>query len=131
MADSLFTKIISGDIPSYKIYEDDKVYAFLDINPVQPGHTLVVPKKQVEFLWDLNDEDYNHLMIIVKKIARHIRDKASKEFVGIKVEGIDVPHAHVHVIPFSNGPEFNKVPDPTNRASEEQLQQMQTLLKIN
>jgi histidine triad (HIT) family protein len=101
MQDSIFTKIIKGEIPSHKIYEDDDVLAFLDIHPVMPGHTLVIPKKQVEFVWDLDDETYTTLTLAVKKIALHIRETLDVEYVGEQVIGVDVPHAHVHLIPFT------------------------------
>ena len=106
MADSLFSKIIRGEIPSHKIYEDDNTFAFLDINPTQPGHTLVVPKKQVEFVWDLGDEHYTALMAACKKIARHIRQTLRVKYVGVKVIGEEVPHAHVHLIPFNEAAQF-------------------------
>lgn len=106
MSDSVFTKIIRGEIPSHKVYEDDKTYAFLDISPTQPGHTLVIPKKQIEFLWDLNDEDYTALMAACKKIARHIREVLGVKYVGVKVIGEEVPHAHVHLIPFNEAAQF-------------------------
>ncbi|HEX4773896.1 MAG TPA: HIT domain-containing protein [Candidatus Saccharimonadales bacterium] len=113
MADSIFTKIIKGEIPSYKLYEDDKTFAFLDIHPKTPGHTLVVPKKQVEFLWDLDDEDYQAVMATVKKVALRMRQVMGKPFVGELVVGIDVPHAHVHVYPFANTEESRRIPDPS------------------
>lgn len=94
---SVFTKIIKGEIPAYKIYEDEKTYAFLDINPKTWGHTLVVPKKEVDKLYELEDEDYEALWRTVKKIARHY-DKITGKRVILKVMGIDVPHAHVHVM---------------------------------
>lgn len=111
MQDSIFTKIINGEIPSHKIYEDDLTYVFLDIHPVQPGHTLVIPKKQVEFLWDLEDADYQAVMNTAKNLASHIRDTLEVPYVGLKVLGIDVPHAHVHLIPFSTTEEFEHHPD--------------------
>src|ERR1700733_7111875 len=111
MTDSIFTKIIKGDIPSHKIYEDDITLAFLDIHPIQPGHTLVVPKRQVEFVWDLDEVDYTALMESVKKIAQHIRQVLGKPYVGVQVIGIDVPHAHIHLIPFSTTEEFRTRPD--------------------
>lgn len=111
MQDSIFTKIIKGEIPSHKIYEDDNTFAFLDIHPAQPGHVLVVPKKQVEFIWDLEAADYQTLMATVQKIGRHIKETMGKPYVGIKVIGIDVPHAHVHLIPFSTTEEYAVRPD--------------------
>lgn len=106
---SVFTKIIGGDIPSYKVYEDSKTLAFLDINPVAEGHVLVVPKTQVEFVWDLTDEDYQALMATVKKVAMRIRTVIGKPYVGEMVVGTDVPHAHVHVIAFSEVTEMKRV----------------------
>lgn len=106
MADSIFTKIIKGQIPSHKIYEDDQVYAFLDINPTQPGHTLVVPKIQIEFLWDLDDKSYQLLMAATKKIATNLREKLGVKYVGVKVIGEEVPHAHIHLIPFNKASEY-------------------------
>ena len=111
MSDSLFTKIIKGEIPSYKIYEDQKTYAFLDIHPKTPGHTLIVPKKQVEFIWDLNSEDYQAVMATAQKIGRHLKEISGKPYVGMLVVGIDVPHAHVHVYPFTTNDEFHNRPD--------------------
>ena len=101
MNDSIFASIIRGDIPSHKIYEDDKTYAFLDIHPKQPGHTLVVPKVQVEFLWDLEDADYQAVMATCKKVANRLKEVLNSPFIGEQVVGVDVPHAHVHLIPFS------------------------------
>lgn len=113
MADSIFTKIIRGEIPSYKIYEDDKTLAFLDIHPVQPGHTLVIPKTEVEFVWDMSDEDYQAVMETAKKVALRIRGVMEVNYVGESVVGTDVPHAHVHLIPFNESKEFHNHPDLT------------------
>lgn len=112
MEDSIFTKIIKGEIPSHKIYEDDKVFAFLDIHPKKPGHTLVIPKKQVQFVWDLEDEDYQAVMAAVKKVALRIRDVLGSSYVGELVVGEDVPHAHIHVYPFETTEESRFIPDP-------------------
>lgn len=111
MKDSIFTKIIKGEIPSHKIYEDEDVFAFLDIHPIVPGHTLVIPKKQVEFIWDLNDEEYQKLTAAVRKIALHLRETLPVSYVGEKVVGTDVPHAHVHLIPFNRTSEYNRGPE--------------------
>ena len=99
---SIFTKIINGEIPSYKIFEDEKTFAFLDIFPTVEGHTLVVPKKQVEFLWDLTDEDYTAVMLTVKRVSLQLREVLNKPYVGETVIGTDVPHAHVHLKPFTD-----------------------------
>ncbi len=100
MEASIFTKIIRGEIPAHKVYEDAQTFAFLDIYPAQPGHTLVVPKKQVDRLEDLAHEDYQALMATVQKVmARQIEVLGLEYRACLKVEGFDVPHAHVHVIP--------------------------------
>ena len=96
---SVFTKIVNGEIPCYKIYEDDKTMAFLDINPETPGHTLVIPKKEVDKIYDLDDEDFNALMTTVKKLSRHMEEVLGTRTLW-KVIGTDVPHAHVHLLPF-------------------------------
>jgi len=111
MQDSIFTKIIKGEIPCHKIYEDDKTLAFLDIHPVSEGHVLVVPKRQVEFLWDLADEDYDAVMHTTKKLAAHLRVALGVPYVGVKVVGVDVPHAHVHLVPFIDVSEYHNEPD--------------------
>jgi len=124
MNDSLFTRIIRGEIPSYKIYEDDKTYAFLDIHPVQPGHVLIVSKTEVEFVWDLADEDYRALMAAAKKVARRLREVLDAKYVGEQIVGIDVPHAHVHVIPFSTKEEFRNRPDMDAEPDHKALAEM-------
>ena len=96
---SIFTKIINNEIPCYKIYEDDKTFAFLDINPETEGHTLVVPKNEIDKIYDLPDEDYDALMATVKKLAKHMEEVLGKRTL-MKVIGTDVPHAHVHLMPY-------------------------------
>ncbi len=98
---SIFTKIIEGEIPCYKIYEDEKTLAFLDIAPEVAGHTLVIPKVEIDRVYDLPDEDYQALMATVKKIARHYEDVLGRRMV-LKVMGTEVPHAHVHIVPFDD-----------------------------
>lgn len=97
---SIFTKIINGEIPCHKVYEDERTIAFLTIAPVRAGHTLVVPKAQVDQYIDLADEDYDAVWRTVKKVAARIREVTGKERVGVVIKGIEVPHAHVHLIPF-------------------------------
>lgn len=108
MEDSIFTKIARGDIPSHKIYEDERTLAFLDIHPVAEGHVLVITKKQVEFIWDLEAEDYQALMNTVQKVGRRLREVIGKPYVGSVVVGTDVPHAHVHVVPFTESKELKR-----------------------
>jgi histidine triad (HIT) family protein len=105
---SIFTKIINGDIPSHKVYEDEHTLAFLDIYAVIPGHTLVIPKKQVEFVWDLETQDYNALMTAVQKVALRLREMLAVAYVGEKIIGTDVPHAHVHLIPFDQSGDMHR-----------------------
>lgn len=96
---SVFTKIITGEIPCYKIYEDENNLAFLDINPETAGHTLVIPKIEVDRIYDLPEEDYISLMLTAKKVARKMEDVLGKRVIW-KVVGTDVPHAHIHLMPF-------------------------------
>lgn len=112
MQDSIFTKIIKGEIPCHKIYEDDKTFAFLDIHPVQPGHVLVIPKSQVEFVWDLTDEDYQAVMATAKKVAHRLRGVfPDKQRIALHIEGLDVAHAHLKVFPFDTDEQFRSKPD--------------------
>lgn len=102
MKDSIFTKIINGEIPCHKVYEDELTLAFLDIHPVQPGHTLVIPKQQIEFVWDLPDDLYQALMVTTKQVALRMREVLPQQYVSQRITGIDVPHAHVQLIPFDD-----------------------------
>jgi len=99
---SIFTKIINGEIPSYKIAEDDNFYTFLDINPNAKGHTLVVPKREVDKLFDLDEATYNGLMTFSRKVALAIRKVIPCKRVGMTVIGLEVPHVHVHLIPLDS-----------------------------
>jgi histidine triad (HIT) family protein len=99
---SIFTKIINGEIPCYKIAETDKFFAFLDINPNSKGHTLCIPKEEVDKLFDLEDDTYLELMAFSKKVAIAIKKAIPCKRVGMTVIGLEVPHAHVHLIPLNN-----------------------------
>ncbi len=96
---SLFTKIINGEIPSYKCAENEKFYAFLDINPVQLGHTLIVPKKETDYIFDINDEDLGEMMVFAKKVAQSLKKVVPCVKVGVAVIGLEVHHAHIHLVP--------------------------------
>lgn len=98
MTETIFTKIIKGEVPCYKIYEDNKTFAMLDIDPLSDGHTLVISKNQVDKVYELPDSDYQALFQTVQKVAQRINDKLGVR-AGIIVEGLGVPHAHVHVVP--------------------------------
>ncbi len=99
---SIFTKIIAGEIPSYKIGETDSCYAFLDINPLHEGHTLVVPKKEVDYLFDLPEAEYQALMSFSKRVAHAVGKAIPCKRVGVAVIGLEVPHTHIHLIPINN-----------------------------
>ena len=114
---SIFAKIVAGEIPCYKVYEDDKVLAFLDIYPEAAGHTLVIPKAEIDRIYDLPDEDYMALMAAAKKIARHMEDVLGKRTLW-KVIGMDVPHAHIHLMPFDEGWEYGRTLEMTPEEME-------------
>ena len=99
---SIFSKIISGEIPSYKIYENESFLAFLDINPNAVGHTLCIPKKEIDQIFDMDDKTLSELIIFSKKIANAIKKAVVCERVGMSVIGLEVPHVHVHLIPINN-----------------------------
>ena len=121
---SVFTKIVNGEIPCYKIYEDDKTMAFLDINPETPGHTLVIPKAEVDKIYELDDETFNALMNTVKKLSLHY-EKVLGQRILWKVVGTDVPHAHVHLSPYDetwfHGREIEMTPEDF-KAVQKQLE---------
>lgn len=98
---TIFSRIASGEIPSYKVAETDRYFAFLDINPVQPGHVLVVPKKEVDYIFDLEDGEFAGLQLFAKKVARALKRAVPCRKVGVAVIGLEVPHAHIHLVPMS------------------------------
>ena len=104
---TIFTKIINGEIPCHKIYEDDRFLAFLDIRPIHPGHTLVIPKKEVAYFFDLDDELTKGIMLVARKIAHAIKKEVACKRVGVMIAGIEVPHAHVHLVPIHEVADLN------------------------
>ena len=104
---SIFTKIINGEIPSYKIAEDEKCYAFLDISPLAEGHTLVVPKQEVDYIFDLDDELLTHLHLFAKKVAKAMNEVIECEKIGMAVIGLDVRHTHIHLVPLKEVGDLN------------------------
>lgn len=121
--ESVFTKIIKGEIPCYKIYEDEKTLAFLDIHPESMGHTLVIPKVQVDKVYELSDDDYAALFSTVKKVAQRM-EKVLGVRTLMKVVGTDVPHAHVHLMPYDTSWEHGRTLEPT----EAEMKEMQEKL---
>lgn len=104
---SIFSRIAAGEIPSYKVAEDDRHFAFLDISPVHQGHVLVIPKKEVDYIFDLSDEEYASLMLFAKRVAKALKKAIPCKKVGITVIGLDVPHTHVHLVPMNTGADMN------------------------
>lgn len=123
---SIFTKIIQGELPCYKIYEDERTFAFLDIEPEAPGHTLVIPKAEVDKIYDLSDEDYTAVMATVKMLAKHFEEVLGERTM-IKVVGTDVPHAHVHVLPVNENWAGERYMKPT----EEEFEALRLKLKMD
>ncbi len=131
MKDSLFTRIINGEVPCHKVYEDDATLAFLDIHPAAEGHVLVVPKRQVEFVWDLSDNEYGALMHVVKKLALHLRTATGKSYVGSAIVGTDVPHAHVHLVPFDHSSEYYNIGRNDSEPDHTALAELATRLRLD
>lgn len=104
---SLFTKIVKGEIPCHKVMEDANYLAFLDIRPINPGHTLVISKLEIDYIFDLNDDLLAGLLIFSKKVAHKIKKVVDCQRIGIMVAGLEVPHAHVHLVPISSVGDLN------------------------
>lgn len=116
---SLFSKIVSGEIPCHKVAESDKYLAFLDIKPLAKGHTLVIPKKEVDYIFDLDDITYQGLMLFGKKIAISLKEVFTCKRVGAMVVGTEVPHAHLHLIPFQQESQVATTATPLKISQEE------------
>ena len=128
--ESIFTKIVNGEIPAYKVAEDENYLAFLDIFPVAKGHTLVIPKKEVDNLFDLDDETYAGLQLFAKKVAIGLKKAIPCEKVGVLVLGLEVPHAHIHLVPMKNEADllnFSK----KMKFSPEEFQEITNLISSN
>ena len=127
---TLFEKIIAGEIPSYKVWEDENHFAFLTIEPIRPGHTLVIPKKPISHLFDLEKDEYKELMKAVRKVALHIQSKTKCEKVGVIVDGYGVKdHAHVHLVPLTGSGQLSFA--HARKALQDELAKMQELLTSN
>lgn len=104
---SIFTKIISGEIPSHKILENDKFLAFLDVFPLVHGHVLVVPKKETDYIFDIDDQDLAEMMLFAKQVAKALRAAVPCKRIGVSVIGLEVPHAHIHLVPMNTANDVN------------------------
>lgn len=124
MEDSVFTKIIKGELPCHKVYEDESTIAFIPLHPIAKGHVLVVPKLQVDQFFEMPDADYQALMVSVKKVAKRMKEVLQTKRVGIQVVGLDVPHVHYHVIAFDTLEEFRTLPDETQPPDHDNLATM-------
>jgi len=127
MTDCIFCKITAGEIPSAKVWEDEKFYAFLDINPINPGHTLLIPKKHEDYLFELEDPHYSEIFQQAKKLAPSLKKVTGAKRIGLIVEGFLVPHVHLHLIPIHRGGELD--PSRAKKASPEELSQMAEKIK--
>jgi histidine triad (HIT) family protein len=122
---SIFSQIIEGKIPSYKIAENDEFYAFLDIRPISEGHTLVVPKKEIDYLFDLDDQVLSEMVVWAKKLAQAIDKALDPIRTGMIVQGLEVPHAHIHLIPLYKNNQEMSLARPT-QVSDERMKQIAT-----
>jgi len=119
MMATIFSRIIKGEIPANKVHENDHFLAFLDINPLAKGHTLVIPKEEIDYIFDLPDERLNQILIFSKEVARKIEAVVSCERIGISVIGLEVPHAHVHLIPMNSVSDMNFAKPKLNLSQDE------------
>ena len=127
---TIFSRIIAGDIPCYKIAEDDEFFAFLDINPVNWGHTLVVPKRETDYIFDIEDDELGRMMVFAMRVACAIKEALPCRKVGVTVLGLEVPHAHIHLVPLKNEGDMNfanKISDP----DPEKMKQIAEAIKAN
>lgn len=125
---SIFTKIVNGEIPSYEIVEDDQFYAFLDIFPLAKGHTLVIPKIEVDYLFDLDDETYLGLQAFAKRLAIALMKAIPCKKVGVAVLGLEVPHAHIHLIPMQSEQDINFA-NPKKKFTPEEFEEIRQSIR--
>lgn len=124
---SIFTKIIEGEIPAYKIAEDEKHLAFLDAMPLVKGHTLVIPKKEIDFIFDLENEDFKNLWCFAQTVAQKLKINYPEQRIAVAVVGLEVPHAHIHLIPINKMEEMN-FKNPRLKLSDSEYQEIQTAI---
>jgi histidine triad (HIT) family protein len=116
---TIFSKIISGDIPCHKIAENDQFLAFLDINPLAKGHTLVIPKKEINYIFDIEDTEYSELWVFAKSVAKKVKAKIDCTRMGVAVIGLEVAHAHIHLVPINNVSDIDFSREKLNLTQEE------------
>ena len=116
---TIFSRIVAGEIPCYKVAEDDRFFAFLDISPVAQGHTLVIPKQEVDYIFDLDDETYAGLMAFARRVARALERAIDCKRVGVAVMGLEVPHTHIHLIPITTEGDMNFFREKLSLPAEE------------
>lgn len=129
---TIFSKIANGEIPCYKIAENDRFFAFLDINPVNWGHTLVIPKQETDYIFDLSDDEIGDMMKFAKKVAKGIKEAIPCRKVGMAVLGLEVPHAHIHLIPLATEGDMdfkNKIPNPDPERMAQVAQEISSKIK--
>lgn len=127
---SIFTKIIKREIPAFIIHEDDLFIAFLDINPIQKGHTLIVPKTEIDYFFDIEDDLLSKMLIFTKKIAKAIKKTIECKKISMSVIGLEVPHAHIHLIPINKMSDANFSNDPI-KMSDEDMREICMAIKTN
>jgi histidine triad (HIT) family protein len=127
---SIFSRIVAGEIPCYKIHEDDHFLAFLDVFPLVKGHTLVIPKKEIDYIFDIDDEKLAEMMVFSKKVAKAIKKTIPCQKVGVSVIGLEVPHAHIHLIPMNNVSEMN-FSQPKLKLESSEMEKIAADIKAN
>ena len=126
---SIFSRIVNGEIPCYKIAEDDMFLAFLDVNPLVEGHTLVIPKQEVDYIFDIEDDLLGEMMVFAKKVSAKMKKNIQCNRIGVTVIGLEVPHAHIHLIPINNVDDMNFSLPKLNLSSEEMIEIQNNILK--
>lgn len=130
MADCLFCQIVAGKVPNYTVYEDEHTLAFLDIYPTVEGFTVVIPKQHSDYIWDMEDTDYQPLMNTVKKVGQRLQEVFQPKKIGVHVEGLHIKHTHVKVFPFSSGAEFHALPNMSREPDSQALTAMAERLRF-
>ena len=127
---TIFSKIVAGEIPCYKIAENEQFFAFLDINPLTKGHTLVIPKKEIDYIFDLDEQTYSGLMMFAKKVAHALEKAVECKRIGVAVMGLEVPHAHVHLIPILKEDDM-VISNPKLKLSSEEMKEIAAKIANN